>query len=82
MPVGFSQSSHINQSINFILKTGQTHNSIQKLINQWPSKTHTMTIRRENKVRDCNNYLEGGGGWKIRVGGIGEKDNKREGGWM
>ena len=21
-----------------------------------------MTIRRENRVRDCNNYLEGGGG--------------------
>ena len=26
-----------------------------------------------------NNYLEGGGGWKIRGGGIGENDNKRGG---
>ena len=27
----------------------------------------------------CNNYLEGGGGEKIRGVGIGENDNKREG---
>ena len=31
----------------------------------------------------CNNYLEGGGGgWKIRGRGIGENDNKREGGGL
>ena len=32
----------------------------------------------------CDNYLEGGGDWKTKGGGggIGENDNKREGGWM